>query len=140
MIENNIEDLVNKYAISIDKLQLECDMSSFKFGKNELNEYKINEKKKYNFFTNTNLNSMSTYNVLRTLYRWFYDLRSMGKKDKDGNIIGQEIHPIKNTIMLCNYLNDFSLSPKFNYTDNDFIEYICDINPKAMFAFINKDG
>ena len=124
MIDNNIEKLVNEYAISISRLQLECDRSIFKYGRRELSNY-TND---YNPFTNTNLNSMNTYNVLRTLYRWFYDIRSMRKDNR-------EIHPIKNIEMSCNYLNDFSISPIFTFTDNDFINSICNINSKATFAF-----
>ena len=133
MIGDNLKDLVSECSISTDKLILEATLrdsvQSIPF---------IDKSIKYNPFTTSNINSMSTYNALRYLYRKAYDLRSQGRvadNDKD-KIVGREIHPLKNIEMPINFINDFSISARFKTsTDNDFVMSICEILPKASFAF-----
>lgn len=100
-------------------IKLESNNSTFTF----------EDQKSFSFLNCTNINNMNTYNAIRYLYRKEYDLRSEEKKDID---------PFTSVPYKINYLNDFSISPVYNFKDNDYIKNIATEYLKGRYAFTNK--
>ena len=123
-----MQEIIDTFAVNTQKLQKECMMHEAIHG--------------ITFADNSNsINSMSTYNALRKLYRDQYDLRSIGRSTDINNpnkIVGREINPRNNLEIPINYLNDFSMSPKFK--DNSFTDSICDKYSQSYYAFFDKNG
>ena len=130
----NIRKATDEFAINVKDLMYECGQHEAIHTRPYTN---------YNNMDSDDLNSMSTYNGLRYLYREEYDIRSKGKIDfnNPGNISGREINPFTNNEMTINYFNDFSISPLFSPNEhNDFVYSITNIHKKNSYPFISKNG
>ena len=127
------QDSIDEIAISDLDLSYESSLKQ---------TYNVRHNIETSTYNKNDIRQQNTYNALRLIYRVKYDAYSTGHTDPvTGKIVGKEIDPTTGKEMPVNYLNDFSLSPKFDpYFFCKFDESICKYAPMGYFPFNPNNG